>query len=169
MGKLTPKRRFFKVLFIYFIYCLHWVFYAGHGLSLTLVYGLLPVVTSLVAVRRLWASIAAAQGSAVAACRLYSMAQQLWHVDLVAPKHVESSQTRGWTRVPCSGRPILNCWTTREVPNKEINDYGSKTLELHFYFSLTSTLEQQPAHLQKPWLLVLMASACAGLRLAGEN
>ena len=34
---------------------------------------------------------------------------------LVAPKHVESSQTRDGTHVPCTGRQILNHWTTREV------------------------------------------------------
>jgi len=38
------------------------------------VYGLLTVVPSLVATQRLWASIAAAQGSVVAARRPYSMA-----------------------------------------------------------------------------------------------
>ena len=30
--------------------------------------------------------------------------------------HVASSQTRGWTRVPCFGRWVLHHWTTREVP-----------------------------------------------------
>ena len=34
---------------------------------------------------------------------------------LVAPRHVGSSQTRAWTRVPCIGRWILNHWATREV------------------------------------------------------
>ena len=46
-----------------------------------------------------------------------SRAQQLLHVGLVALRHVESSQTRGQTRVPSIGRQILNHWTTREVPN----------------------------------------------------
>ena len=32
-----------------------------------------------------------------------------------APGHVESSHTRYQTHVPCSGRQILNHWTTREV------------------------------------------------------
>ena len=31
-------------------------------------------------------------------------------------KRVKSSQTRGWTRVPCIGRWILNHWTSKEVP-----------------------------------------------------
>ena len=32
---------------------------------------------------------------------------------LVAPWHVESSQTKDQTNVPCIGRQILNHWTTR--------------------------------------------------------
>ena len=35
---------------------------------------------------------------------------------LVALQHVESSQTRGRTRVPCISRWIPSHWTTREVP-----------------------------------------------------
>ena len=34
---------------------------------------------------------------------------------LVALRHVEFSQTRDQTCVPCIGRQILNHWTTREV------------------------------------------------------
>ena len=41
--------------------------------------------------------------------------QQLWRAGLVAPWHVGSSQTRPRTRVPCTGRQILNHCTTREV------------------------------------------------------
>ena len=37
-----------------------------------------------------------------------AQAQQLWHMGLVAPQHVESSQTRAQTLVPCIGRWILN-------------------------------------------------------------
>ena len=33
----------------------------------------------------------------------------------VVPRHVESSQTRDWTHVPCTGRRAPNLWTTREV------------------------------------------------------
>lgn len=40
--------------------------------------------------------------------------QQLWHTGLVALQHVESSCSRGGTRVPCIDRP-LNHWTTRKV------------------------------------------------------
>ena len=36
-------------------------------------------------------------------------------MDLVAARHVGSSQTRDQTRVACIGRRIFNHWTTREV------------------------------------------------------
>ena len=32
----------------------------------------------------------------------------MWHMGLVAPWHVDSSQTRNQTYVPCIGRQILN-------------------------------------------------------------
>ena len=49
-------------------------------------------------------------------CSSLVMAGGLWSTwALVALWHVESSQTRDWTRVPCLGRQILNHWTTREV------------------------------------------------------
>ena len=35
---------------------------------------------------------------------------------LVAPWHVDSSQTRYLTQVSCITRQILNHWTTREAP-----------------------------------------------------
>ena len=40
----------------------------------------------------------------------------LWHMGLVALRHVGSPQTRDRTHFPCVGRWILNHWTTREVP-----------------------------------------------------
>ena len=43
--------------------------------------------------------------------------QYLQHVGLVAPQHVEPSQTRDRIHVPCPGRWIPNYWTTREVIN----------------------------------------------------
>ena len=44
-----------------------------------------------------------------------SQAQQLSCIDTVAPGHVGSSWTRGWTRVSCLGSRILHHWTTREA------------------------------------------------------
>ena len=45
-----------------------------------------------------------------------AQAQQLWPTGLAAPRHVGSSQTRARTRVPCTGRQILNHYATREAP-----------------------------------------------------
>ena len=42
-------------------------------------------------------------------------AQQLWCTGWVAPRHVESSQTKDWTGIPWIGRQTLNHWATREV------------------------------------------------------
>ena len=44
-----------------------------------------------------------------------AQAQQLWLTGLVAPRHVGSSRTRARTRVPCTGRQILNHCATREA------------------------------------------------------
>ena len=43
--------------------------------------------------------------------------QKLWLSGLVAPRHMESSQTRDRTCVPCIGRQILFHYTAREVPS----------------------------------------------------
>ena len=42
-------------------------------------------------------------------------AQELWHMGLVAPRHVESSQIRDRTHVPCIGRQVLTPHAIREV------------------------------------------------------
>ena len=42
-------------------------------------------------------------------------AQQLRCIGVAPLWHVESFQTRDQTCVPCTGREILNPWTTREV------------------------------------------------------
>ena len=47
----------------------------------------------------------------------YTQAQKLWLMGLVAPKHGESTQTRGQTCVPSINRWILNYWATRKVLN----------------------------------------------------
>ena len=58
-----------------------------------------------------------------------AQAQQLWFTGLVAPRHAGSSQTRARTRVPCTGRHILNHCATREA------------LDVCFYFSWVYTSE----------------------------
>ena len=65
------------------------------------------------------------QASGVAACGLSSCGSQALehrlsscgHMDLVAPWHVRSSQTRDRTRVSCTGRQVLYHWATREDPS----------------------------------------------------
>ena len=47
-------------------------------------------------------------------------------VGLVAPWHVGSSWTSVQTRVPCTGRRVLNHCTTREVPIHLFKVYNSK-------------------------------------------
>ena len=96
---------FFKFyLFIYVWLC--WVSVAMEGLflvavsrghSLVAVLGLLTAGASFAAEHRL-----SARGLL-----------QLWHTGLLALRHVESSQTRDWTRVPCVVRQISNNWTTK--------------------------------------------------------
>ena len=49
-----------------------------------------------------------------------TQAQLLWLTGLVAPHHVESSQTRDRTCVPCIGRWFLIYCTTREVVNNSL-------------------------------------------------
>ena len=70
------------------------------GLLFLAVHGLLIAVASLVVEH--------------GGCRV--QAQWLWRTGLVAQWHVGSSWTRAQTRVPCTGRQILNHCTTREVP-----------------------------------------------------
>ena len=43
--------------------------------------------------------------------------EQLCHRNLLAPRHVGSSQTRDPTHVSCIGRQILYHWATREAPD----------------------------------------------------
>ena len=66
---------------------------------------------------------------------LYSTGSIVGHTGLGDPWHVESSQIRGWTRVPCIDRWTFNHWTTREVPHCftdtiSINSYHSSVLQI---------------------------------------
>ena len=64
------------------------------------------------------AAVSASQGGSCARCRAWALgvwAQLLWCTGLVAPRQVESSQTRDQTHVLCIGRrDVIHC-TTREV------------------------------------------------------
>ena len=56
---------------------------------------------------------------------------------LVASWHMLSSQTKDQTRVPCTGRQILNHWITREVPSHRyifcLSIYFLAVLGLHCF------------------------------------
>ena len=75
---------------------LGWIFVAAYQLSLVAVHGFLIAVASLVVEHEVWA-------------------QKSWHMGLVTPWHVGSSQPRDQTNISCIGRQMLNHWTTREV------------------------------------------------------
>ena len=56
--------------------------------------------------------------------------------DLVAPRHVGSSQTRACTRVPCIGRQILNHCATREAPHYSFDSHFSNSDVEHLFMCL---------------------------------
>ena len=62
-----------------------------------------------------WPAVAAACGFSSCSARLWSRGSAAWHVGLVAPQHVESSQTRDQTLVTYTDRQIRSRRTTREV------------------------------------------------------
>ena len=117
---------FFNLLILLIYFWLHWVFIAARGLSLVAGSGgyssLRCTGFSLRWLLLLWSTGSRHAGfssCSTQAQQLWlagSRAQaQLWCTGLVAPRHVESSQTRAQTRVPCIGRRILNHCTAREV------------------------------------------------------
>ena len=83
----------------------------SRGYSLVVVHGLLAEMASLLQ----------STGSGVlglSSCGLWALErglQKVQHLGLVAPKHVDSSQTRNQTCDPCVRKWILNHWTTKEV------------------------------------------------------
>ena len=111
----------FFLNFIYFHLRLCWVFVAACGLSLVavsrghslvVVHGLLTEVASLTAEHRgqsVWLGSGGSQALGL------TQARELRCTGLVALWHVESSRTRDQSCVPCTGRQILNHWTTREI------------------------------------------------------
>ena len=92
---------FYSLLFfIFFFFWLCWLFVAVHRLSLVaaiICYSLVEMCRLLIAVVSFVAE------------------QTLGPVGLVAQQHMESSQARDQTRVPCTSRRIFNLWTIREI------------------------------------------------------
>ena len=62
-----------------------------------------------------WAGATVCCGAWTSHCESFRVVGTLWHSGLVAPWHMESSQRRDRTHVPCIGRQIPNHGTTREV------------------------------------------------------
>ena len=58
----------------------------------------------------MWASVVEAHGQ-----QWWLLGSKVWHMSLAAWQHIESSQTRDSTPVPCIGRQILYHWAIREV------------------------------------------------------
>ena len=70
-----------------------------------------------------------------------SQALERRHTGLVAPWHVESSQTRDRTCVPCIGRRILNHCTIREVHSiVHYSPYVVQQISRTYSSSITKTL-----------------------------
>ena len=118
----------FVLLYIYiYIYRLHRVFVAAHGLSLVAASG---GYSSCMDFSLQWLILW------ILDSRAFGL-QQLWCMGLVTSQHVESSWTRDQTCVPCIGRWILNHLTTRKVLF-----YKFSMVELHdFYWDVgTSTV-----------------------------
>ena len=115
-----------SIIYIY-IYRLHRVFVAAHGLSLVAASG---GYSSCMGFSLQWLILW------ILDSRAFGL-QQLWCMGLVTSQHVESSWTRDQTCVPCIGRWILNHLTTRKVLF-----YNFSMVELHdFYWDVgTSTV-----------------------------
>ena len=75
-------------------------------------------------------SLVALLGILIAVASPVWAAQALGPMSFVAPRHVESSQTREQTQVPCIGSWILNHWTTGRVLDFLFSDPSSLTLNL---------------------------------------
>ena len=104
---------FWKWLCIY-IFWLHWVFIAAHGLSLVVAsggYSSLWYTGFSLQWLLLW-SMGARAHRLQQLRRVGSVAR---HLGLVVLWKVGPSRARDQTRVPCIGRWILSPWTTREV------------------------------------------------------
>ena len=81
--------------------------FAAHGLSLV-------VVSGGYSSSWWWASHCGGHSCGTVPA-LDCESQQCQHTGLAAPQRVGSSRTRNRTHIPCTGRWILNYWTTREV------------------------------------------------------
>ena len=63
------------------------------------------------------------------------LAQGLWPMDFVAPRHVGSSRTRDQIPAPCVCRQIVNHWTTGEAHNFFFSSSFSPFTQSSSFFS----------------------------------
>ena len=102
-------------LFICFYFWLYWVFIVACGLSLVAASGSYSSLWCA-GFSLSWLPLLQSTGSRCAGfSSCGTRGQQLWHTDLVALRHVGSSQARDGTRIPCTGRQVLNHRATREA------------------------------------------------------
>ena len=150
--------QFLFVCFVLFIFgLLHHLFYifsfgcAGssllYRLSVVAVHGLLTVAASIIVIPGLQAD---------------SRTQYLWFRGLVVPWpvrwwtglvllwQVRSSRTENQTGVPCIGRRILNHWTTRVIPGKELGMLAGKLFPGTIWLPFSSRVWWGPVCM---WLL----------------
>ena len=110
---LTLKNYLWLFLVTLGLHCCVWLplVAANWGCSLAVGLGLLTVVAS-----RAWSRGSGHTGSVLqlTGSRVHGLLG--WHGGLVAPRHVESSQTWDQICVPCISKQILIHHTTKEVP-----------------------------------------------------
>ena len=132
LADVPEKTKYLFILFILNYLCIYfwlcWVFVAVCGLSLVAASGGYSSFwcTGFSLQWLLLSQSTDSRHTGFSSCG--ARAQQLWLTGLVAPRHVGSSRTRAWTRVPRFGRRILNHCATREVPQIFLNAPGSKSL-----------------------------------------
>ena len=112
------SHRLFLNFYFFLIFWLLWVFTATSGLSLveaSRVYSLATCSTPASHSGSL--SCGRAQAVGFSSCSSWALEHRLncgRCMGSVAPRHVESSQTRDWTCVPCLGRQIpIHCTEVR--------------------------------------------------------
>ena len=117
------------------------MFVAAHGLSLVVASG---------DHSSLWCSAF----SCCWAQALGTWASVVVNQGLSCSKACGSSETRGWNRVPCTGRQMLNHWTTREVPiNCNLNLFFLLTFAWDYTTEVSeSGFKPVTVRIQKPWL-----------------
>lgn len=71
--------------------------------------------------------------------------RRLWRTGIAAPWHVESSQTKDRTRVPCTGRRLLQLGASREGPVKHRGPSSLHPVPL--------ALRARPVHQQRGLIL----------------